>query len=184
MKRRLMMYALLCAVLAALVGLLVFACPHRGGGIASRESAAVWKLRRYLAEQNMFHGAALYGRDVRRVYANPDNGTGFPDLYRIGGPGGDGQELLMIDIDFASATSPDHSEFGYYFVDITGDADGPYDYAKQCGLCAVPAKYGKSGRLTFIVNVTGTIYQKDTGGRPVTIWPDVEQQGWIAVGSE
>ena len=180
--RGLILLLLVVIVLAA--GWLVF--PHTCGprcAMRSREFSTVASLKSYVLAQNTFHRTAHYGKG-KRTYANPSDGSGLPDLYRVGGPDATGEALDLIPLDLARATTPDRPKTGYYFVDITGEASGPYDYTKQCGLCAVPAKYGKSGRLTFIINVTGTIDQKDTGGRPVAVWPDVEKEGWEPVGLE
>ena len=62
---------------------------------------------------------------------------------------------------------------GYYYRILTRQgADAPggaYDYLVNgkmiggFGLLAVPAEYGNSGIMTFIVNQDGTVYQKDLG---------------------
>jgi hypothetical protein len=64
---------------------------------------------------------------------------------------------------------------GYYYRILTRQgADAPggaYDYLVSgkmiggFGLLAVPAEYGNSGIMTFIVNQDGTVYQKDLGVR-------------------
>jgi len=145
---------------------------------ASNEAAAVAGCRAYLAAQGVFQRVDRYNRNML-VYANPKDGTGFPDLYRIGGPldRPDGTELKLIDLAFARATGPESPKAGYYFVNLEYD-----DYSIDCGLCAVPAQYGKSGLSTFVIDLTGTVYKKDTGGRPVTRYPDVVQDGWLPVG--
>ena len=136
------------------------------------------KLCSYLAAQRTFRTEDFY-RKGTAVFANPVDGIGFPDLHKVGGPEADGELLKLIDRAVAEATSPARVKMGYWYIDIVGDRNGLYDSSKQCGLCAVPAEYGKTGRNTFIINVTGMVYQKDTGGRPVTIWPDVEKEGWL-----
>ena len=69
-----------------------------------------------------------------------------------------------------SAPIPYH---GYYYRILTrqsaGAPGGAYDYlvkGKMKGgfaLIAVPAEYGNSGIMTFIVNQDGTVFQKDLG---------------------
>ena len=139
----------------------------------SNETAAVAAVRTYLGAQATFHRTDFYGKGML-VYANPKDGAGFPDLRRLP----DGTALKMIDPTFARATSPETARAGYYFVDIEYD-----DYSIDCGLCAVPAEYGVTGENTFIIDVTGVTYQKDNGGQPVTVYPDVAKAGWIPVGS-
>ena len=62
---------------------------------------------------------------------------------------------------------------GYYYRILTrqsaGAPGGAYDYlvkGKMKGgfaLIAVPAEYGNSGIMTFMVNHDGTVFQKDLG---------------------
>ncbi|MHC4507059.1 MAG: DUF2950 family protein [Planctomycetota bacterium] len=101
------------------------------------------------------------------------DGKGFADLHRLGGPGSGTEALGFLHRLIAEATGPERAFKGYYFVDIARGADGaPWDYTSDYGLCAVPAAYGRSGRLTFIVDIHGSQFSKDNGGRPVTRWPD------------
>lgn len=144
--------------------------------VAANEAATVAALRTYLGAQNQFYRMDPYGKGLR-VYANPEDGKGFPDLYEIGGPGSGGSALRMIDLSFAEASSPARPKAGYYFVDLTYG-----DYSIDCGLCAVPARYPSTGRNTFVMDVSGTVYMKDTQGEPVTTYPDVAGGGWIPVG--
>ncbi|GEM_PF-1583741 len=84
---------------------------------------------------------------------------------------------------------------GYWVKPITRDAKGePYnqdvggDGLKQTnraeyGFCAYPARYGESGRITFIVNEEGMVYGKDLGPdarEGVEQWPgaDPTTDGW------
>lgn len=63
--------------------------------------------------------------------------------------------------------------FGYYYQILTGQGkdapDGAYSYmvrGKMIGgfaMVAYPAKYASSGVMTFIVNHSGVVYQKDQG---------------------
>jgi hypothetical protein len=156
--------------------------PREAGG----QYGAVAHLRAYLGAQGTFQRVDRYGKG-EFVYANPKDGVGFPDLYRIGGPldKPDGTEIKLIDLAFARATSPETSSSGYWFVEITADGltGRPYDYTRDCGLCAVPAVHGKSGTYTFIIDLKGTVYKKDNGGKPVTAYPDVQKDGWRPVGS-
>ena len=124
--------------------------------------------------QTAFRKKDRYGIG-REVYANPVDGTGFPDLYQIGGPGSGGATMGLISLSVARATAPSRALYGFYLVDIVGDKNGLFDFTKECGLCAVPVDPTK---LTFIINASGDGYQKPTGGRPVTLWPDVESEGW------
>lgn len=73
---------------------------------------------------------------------------------------------------------------GYYFAMIETDETGAA-YKDQAGskfaVCAWPAQYGSTGRLTYIVNENGIIYSKDLGGLgKVDQWPaaDPTTDGW------
>ena len=174
------------AVVTAVVGTvaIVLILPQPGSMGGCNEAAAVSALRTYLSAQNQFCRVDHYGTG-QLVYANPTDGVGFPDLYAIGGPGSDGRQLKLIDFAFARATPSGTSRAGYLFCDIIGRAGvGPYDYTKECGLCAFPAEYNVTGRNTFIIDETGIVYQKFMGGKPVTKWPGIEAEGWVPVGSE
>jgi len=51
--------------------------------------------------------------------------------------------------------------------------------AAIAGLCAVPAVHGETGRHTFVIDIRNKVYKKDNGGKPVTVFPDVEEKdGW------
>jgi len=156
----------------------------RGNHSGDCGRCAIASLRAYLGAQSTFRRVDRYGKG-KLVYANTIDGEGLPDLWRIGGTLEklDGTELKLIDLAFARATSPNTAKSGYWYVEITGDAaTGPYDHAQDFGLCAVPAVYGKTGLHTFIVDLTGTVYKKDTRGTPVRVYPDIEKEGWVPVG--
>ena len=184
-RARLLTRITVCGALVAAGGILLqlFFPPVMGGG-NSLEAGAIACLRLYLSAQARFARNARYGEQVGRVYANPINGAGLPDLYRVGGPDSGGQLLEFIKRDFAEAVAAHRPKCGYFYLDIVGDRNGLCDFSKDCGLCAVPAEWDVTGRNTYIINAAGTVYRKDTGGRPVTVWPDVEKEGWIPVGAE
>lgn len=76
---------------------------------------------------------------------------------------------------------------GYYFIALERDESepgGPISYkadtdgsgrrqrhTSKFGFCAYPAVYGKTGRLTYILNEGNTMFRGDFGGRPVLNWP-------------
>lgn len=128
--------------------------------IASNESVAIASLRMYLGAQNVFHRSDFYGKGAL-VYANPKDGKGFPDLYQVPGKG---ERIMLVDLTFARATYDGVPKAGYVFSDLEYD-----DYAIECGLCAVPAAYNRTARNIFIVDVTGTVYQRDAA----SVYPDL-----------
>ena len=169
-------------VIAFLVGVACWAMwPRYGSGM--NETAAMAALRTYLGAQNQFRRKAYYGEDVGLVYANPWNGNGFRDLGDVTRKRHDGVEHALVDKAFAEAVPGGTPRAGYLFCDIVGRAGiGPYDYTKECGLCAYPAEFNVTGRNTFIIDVTGVVYQAFMGGKPVTKYPDVKAEGWVPVG--
>jgi hypothetical protein len=151
------------------------------------EFAAIQSLRAYLEAQNLFKREDNYGIDTL-VYANPQHGTGFPDLYQLGyGTEGAGKILEHIHVSLARATPGGVPKAGYYFTDLVGmdrqateelvrsgrypPADwAPYDYTIDCGLSATPVSYGVTGRNIFVIDVTGCVYQIDAK----RLYPDLE----------
>jgi hypothetical protein len=99
----------------------------------------------------------------------------------------DGNEVRYIPEKLAQATRPGRAFRGYYFVDIVNEGMTMPYVAGPCspnefGICAAPARYPASGRRTFIMDTTGTVYGKDNGGRPVTIFPPSPRAaGWVVV---
>ncbi len=47
--------------------------------------------------------------------------------------------------------------------DVDGDG-APFENAEGFGVCAWPEKYGESGRMTFLVDREGSIWERDLGG--------------------
>ncbi len=149
--------------------------------ISSNEVATVAALRTYLAAQNQFCRTDFYGQGYTE-YANKTRGSGFPDLYEVGGPGSGGTVLRMIDLTLAQAIPGGTPRAGYVFDDLEYG-----NYSIDCGLAAAPRLYGRSGRNLFVVDISGTVYQgmasDSDSDNPMTSYPDTSS-GWIPVGSE
>jgi len=151
-----------------------------GTRIASNDTSAVASCVMYLSAQQRFHKMNGY-KTAPSEYANPKRGS-YADLYRIGYDSKEEGDLIgLIDrsLAVARANSADpRPKAGYLMQDIVFA-----DPTTEFGLCAFPSDYGRSGTLTFIVDARGGVYQRDTKGKPVTSWPDLKAEGWIAVGS-
>lgn len=80
---------------------------------------------------------------------------------------------------------------GYFFIVMEGDGSEfpPEDYRTETdkhsgkvhhlskfAFCAYPAEYNVSGSPTWIINEGNSIYMGDTGGKPVTRWPNDEDR--------
>ena len=174
----------LIALLVLTVAVVLLLPTHYHGPIPPNQGAAVAALRTYLGAQNVFRRSRRYGEREPFQYANPWKGAGFPDLHQVGAPDPGKDPLDIIDSAFAEAGLGGTPRAGYHFCDILGDKDGPYDFTKRFGLCAFPHEYGETGQYTYVVNETGTVYCKNTGGFPVNIFPDVEREGWVSVDSD
>jgi hypothetical protein len=93
---------------------------------------------------------------------------------------------------------------GYFFKAVKTDRDGkplvdpasvptsagnlapiPSTHPARFAFCAYPARYGKDGKLTFIVCEEGVVWQKDLGpgAKGLEAWPkDETQAGWKQFG--
>ena len=168
--------------------------------IASNESAAIAAMKAYLGAQNTFKRTAFYGTAIGQVYANPTDGKGYTDLYQLGyvGTTDVAKEILkLVDVSFANASTAitvatsQKPKAGYRFADLATSSTVALDFSVDCGLCGAPAKYNRSGRQVFIIDLTGTIYQKDASGTtgvvvaPATDYPTpaVIASTWLPVGS-
>ncbi len=149
--------------------------------VAAGESSAVAYLRTYMNAQYIYHKTDHDGDGVRE-YAHP--------YVRLSTDEADGMPIRLIDDAFANASRDNPPggltvpKAGYVFVDIVADSSESYDdgegnFVIKHGLCAVPAEYRTTGRYTFIVGVEGTVYRKDTGGKPVTEYPPPDEEGWL-----
>jgi hypothetical protein len=168
--------------------------------IGRNELAAIQVARAYVQAQNEY--AALdpagLGRGVyaQRIVSRPGKKDGlfWPT------PEGEPQSPLGDLAARASAEGYQTGEkpipfHGYYYRILTRQgADAPggaYDYLVKgklkggFGLIAVPAEYGNSGIMTFMVNQDGTVFQKDLGPNTTQlaakIGAFVPDQGWTKV---
>jgi len=160
---------------AALVALLIGAAlvvpvvleRHRSRAVAENEAAAIGAMRAYLGAQGTFQRVDRYKKGTL-VYANTRDGSGFPDLFEICGPGSGGEVLGLVQEGFARARlgAPGAEPYkGYFFTDLVYD-----DPTTCCGLCAVPAEYRKTGTHTFMVDLCGTVYKRDLRGKAPPTW--------------
>jgi DUF2950 family protein len=127
----------------------------------------------YAAEDRTGAGKGIY---AQRVISSPGkkNGLYWPDATgRDASPLGEFVAMATAEGYRANGVrTPFH---GYYFKILTQQgsaaAGGELDYVvhgKMIGgfaLVAYPAEYRNSGVMTFIVNHTGVVYQKDLGPR-------------------
>ncbi len=97
---------------------------------------------------------------------------------------GNGDPIQLIDEAMAKAAKGGTPKHGYVFSDMKTIAGKPLDWTNDFGLCAVPAEYGKTGTLTFMIATNGTVFSKDTKGAAVTDYPaDPAAAGWAIAGA-
>jgi len=135
--------------------------------IEANERLAVAGLRMIATGQNTWrrndwdnNGLLDYTRQYRNLYYQLDMA---------------GRPLAIIPKQFADA-SGGASCRGYFFADLTANwQTGPYNWQYEFGICAWPAKYGITGRHTFVISAEGTVYQRDMGiaSGPVNVFPNV-----------
>ncbi len=153
--------------------------------IGRNELDAIQACLAYVDAQNEYAEKVRTGAGVatyaQRIVSHPGKKDG---LYWPAAQGDDGASPLGELV--AQATSEGYkigdgrSPFhGYYFKILTEQGPtapgGAVDYVvrgKMIGgfaLVAYPAEYGNSGVMTFLVNHTGVVFQKDLGERTATL---------------
>ena len=96
--------------------------------------------------------------------------------------------VLAIGLRQAVANVREAHPGGYWFaaVEKYEDKGVPVKYNEGNGrnpsrfaMCAYPAEYEKTGKLTFLIDENNTVFRKDTAGKPVVLLPtDLRQAGW------
>jgi len=144
--------------------------------MAANETAAIAAMRTYCGAQNIFHRTD-YDSDSLLEYVGPGQQgsvtthTKFDALNTVQV---DSSAIELIDNAFAAATTSGRPKAGYWFQDLSLDAAGnAYNAVFSYGLVAIPAQYNRSGLNTFVVDVQGTVFQKDlTSADAITQFPD------------
>ncbi|MBI3829386.1 MAG: DUF2950 family protein [Planctomycetes bacterium] len=139
--------------------------------MAANESAAIAACKEYAAAQDIYRRTD-WDSDGILEYAT--SFTGGNSLYtkNAATPG----DIAMIEQSFANAEGQPGTavpKAGYVFMVLTGQgATAPggsksyvvgTDMTIGYGLSAMPASYDQTGRNSFQINSTGTVYQKDQG---------------------
>jgi Protein of unknown function (DUF2950) len=143
--------------------------------IGSNELDAIEVSRGYVEAQNEYaeknrtaQGVPYY---AQKIVSSPGRRDG---LYWEGGPGADQSPIgAIIARAFAEGYQRGQPFHGYYFKVLTGQGPhapgGEKSYldngamTRGYALIAWPANYGTTGIMTFFVNNTGIVYQKDLG---------------------
>jgi hypothetical protein len=142
--------------------------------IGENELTAVANMRAVVDAQELYRGTD-WDEDGVAEYAQ--NLISTPETYDgLYWEPGDGVPESPVGslVDQAElATAPEDGYFGYRYRMLTGQganvAGGQYDYVINGNMIAgfalivTPAKYDRTGIMTFMVNHNGTVYEKDLG---------------------
>lgn len=133
---------------------------------------------------------------------NGRNDFWVKDVAGMYGMEAGGRPIRLIALDVARADKSANSgaypsvknmaaKAGYRFAQIPRYREGgkeiSYDdgsgrNAARFGLVTYPEAYEVTGNLTFIISESGTMYKKDTGGKPVEVFPeDPLAEGWATM---
>jgi len=137
---------------AGAVGTLVFARWAERKRLAN----AVGSLRAYAVAQTIYHRNDWDGNCILE-YATPYSllattldGTGAP--------------IMLIDQALVRAAGENgQPRYGYRFREMQTIGGTEINWVTDYALCATPAAYGRTGRYTFVVNTSGTVFYKDLG---------------------
>jgi hypothetical protein len=110
------------------------------------------------------------GEYAQKLISTPET---YDGLYWEPGDGVPESLVGSLVSEAAVATAAEEGYFGYHYRILNGQganvAGGQYDYVINgnmiagFALLAAPAKYDRSGIMTFVVNQNGTVYEKDLG---------------------
>jgi type II secretory pathway pseudopilin PulG len=143
--------------------------------MAANETAAVASCKAFATAENIYRRTD-YNKDGVLEYAQKLSGAN--SLYENTAGAGD---IALIDRSFALAEGAPLStavpKAGYVFVVLTAQGAGASGGAKSYmagthmtmgfAVAATSNQYDSVGRNTFVMNFTGTIYQKDQGSAGV-----------------
>jgi hypothetical protein len=171
--------------------------------IGRNELAAIQVARAYVQAQNEYSALnpADLGRGVyaQRIVSRPGKKDG---LYW---PSAEGEQQSPLGNLAAQASADGYKPgqtpipfHGYFYRILTRQGaaapGGAYDYLVDgklrggFGLIAVPAEYGNSGIMTFMVNQDGTVFQKDLGPNTRSLAAKIDafvpDAGWTKTDAE
>jgi hypothetical protein len=151
--------------------------------IGADELAAIDVAHAYVDAQMTYAGTYRDGGKVlkyaQKIISTPGKHDG---LYWPAAEGGEQSPFgpFVSELpDYAKKHQPGEPYMGYYFRILTRQGNhapgGRYSYIINgnmiagFALIAVPAQYGDTGVMTFIVNHQGVVYQKDLGKNTTTV---------------
>lgn len=193
MLRKRGLAVLLVAAAIGVAALVVCLLAGTSRSIASNVDAAAATLRAYHYAQQEFRSEDRYGIG-KAVFANPMDGTGMPDLWRIGGPGSGGTHVGLLTRSTAMASARyGEAKAGYVFYEVVKRRGEHLDYGKESVLCAIAEESGRHEPGALVIDETGEVlhlrsamhvYREATRADPEgPSWPeDPAAEGWVRVG--
>lgn len=162
------------------------------GEPAANHKAAAQFLKQLVSVQMTYRLTDADGNEINEYWTGDVSG-----LYRLKTSG---LAIKLIDVSIARAdgaplpkgdalgdvlcAEPEPRD-GYLFRALAkfdaGNGEEAYGERNRdrFGFVAYPAEYPQSGKLTFLVTEAGTVFSKDTGGKPVDTFPrDPATAGW------
>ena len=152
--------------------------------MAANEAAAIAAMRTYAGAQNIFHRTDYDGDGILE-YAGPGQQitTTHSTFVALNTVVISSARIELIDNAFGGATTATRPKAGYYNNDnATHNGGVAYNAAFIFGLCGNPAQYNRTGLNTFVIDVQGTVYQRDqTSTNELTRFPNVTASAapWI-----
>lgn len=133
--------------------------------IAAYEDAAVAAMRLYCTSQVVF---------VKKKHKYASN---MPELHSTKGADGKPLELVSKEMSEAYGERPIPWK-GYVFREMQTIGGKKIDWSQDFALCATPAEYGKTGKLTFIVTIDELVLAKDLGKAQLLTDFPAQKEGW------
>jgi hypothetical protein len=144
--------------------------------IGQNELSAIDSLRAYVDAQVQYSGADRDADDVLEYAQKFISDSGLKNGLYWKDDGGDASPFgpFVAELpDYAKHVEPGDPFMGYYFRILTRQGEnapgGRYDYVINGNMIAgfaaiaVPAEYGQSGIMTFVVSHRGRVYERDLG---------------------
>jgi hypothetical protein len=170
------------AALCAIAGMtLLSGCGGSGAQVGANEAKIPGLLRSYAAAQSAYH---RHDFDKDKMMEYSDSLTVLvKDLKAF--VKGTKEKPFLSDAFGAAHGENGKPLHGYLFKEckeIRGEG-GPgqkIDWVNDYALCATPAKYGETGKRTFVINTNGQVWAKDLGkGELLSGYPmSPKGQGW------
>jgi hypothetical protein len=157
--------------------------------IGRNELDAIQIARGYVEAQNEYaeqkHGDSKVNQYAQKIISTPGKQDGLAWQNPDGTWGGPVGENVARAIERGYATGREQPYHGYYFRVLKGQGPaaplGQMDYVVNgamiggFALIAVPAEYGKTGVMSFIVSNDGVVYQKDLGPNTLEVAKKIDR---------